>query len=85
MFSKTPAALATRFFLALAFVALAFILPAYGATCTDGQTQWRTTGCCQCNSGRQQTLWACHSGAWVNTGYSQCNVNGTCCAFPCCV
>ena len=60
------------------------IMPAYAA-CTQGQTQWRTTGCCACNSAYQQTLWSCNNGVWVNTGYSQCNNYGSCCKFPCCV
>lgn len=52
--------------------------------CTQGATQWRTTGCCACNSGRQQQLWACNNGVWVYTGHSQCNTGGGCCAYPCC-
>ncbi|MFL6195013.1 MAG: hypothetical protein ACJ75H_12635 [Thermoanaerobaculia bacterium] len=73
-----------RFAFAAVLVAMTFLLPARAATCTSGATQWRTTGCCSCNAGRQQTLWSCNNGTWVNTGYSQCNVGSSCCAFPCC-
>jgi hypothetical protein len=72
-----------RFAFVLAVVAAALVLPAYAA-CTDGNTSWRTTGCCECNSAFQQTLWVCDNGTWKNTGYSQCNSKGSCCAFPCC-
>lgn len=81
---KSRVSLVVRFTFAAVLVAMTFLLPARAATCTSGATQWRTTGCCSCNAGRQQTLWSCNNGTWVNTGYSQCNVGSSCCAYPCC-
>jgi hypothetical protein len=84
MTPKTRFSLVIRFALAAVLVTLTMV-PLGAATCTQGSTQWRTTGCCSCNAGRQQTLWSCNNGVWVSTGYSQCNVGSSCCAFPCCV
>lgn len=82
--SKQRITLAGRLAVALVLAATTYILPAYGA-CVEGSTQWRTVGCCECNSGRKQTLYSCDNGVWKSTGYTQCNTSSSCCAYPCCV
>lgn len=88
-FAKTSrasvAALAALFVLSLTLLTVAFITPAEAATCTDGSTRWVSSGCCECNSGFFQKLYACDNGTWYYTGYSQCVTSGSCCAYPCCI
>ena len=78
-------ALAALFIFSVVLIAVAFTPPAEAAACTNGQTRWVKIGCCQCNAGTNKKLQACNGGVWVDTGYTQCFVTGTCCAFPCCV
>ncbi len=76
-------ALIALFLFSLLLTAVAFTPPAQAASCSSGQTQWRSAGCCACNN-RNKRLYSCDSsGNWVDTGYTQC-FYGECCAYPCC-
>jgi hypothetical protein len=81
---RTVTALALLFMFSLVLIVVSPTPPAEAQSCTDGATKWTSNGCCECNSGRLQTLWVCDNGFWVQVR-TQCNtINGGCCSYPCC-
>lgn len=79
--------LAVATIVVLAATVLLLAPPPAAAACTHGATRWvQTSTCCLCNHGRISKLQFCNSsGAWVDTGTTDCFFTQTCCKLPCCV